>query len=279
MRLLTPRSPEIEGHSRGRTAPNVLPYGGPFPMRSNTLSVRATGRRQLHQRTCSVSFMRTTLRACILAAGLLVTPSGLYAACGFEGIPEQYRPYDLSESATNIMGRPVIGGEAASTRAVRECHEQQSRQLWYQTLGFATDANTETLYQGVADSFKAGGSIALNLLASYRRAYDNPVDPDFDPLRWLDDNREKYRIELRHLSSFAGTGSNAEALALLVDVTERKAAEKRIQRMGAAAQLTARAIAALPDVALLLVIVAALCIPLRAAFRRTGRSVSAMANT
>ena len=108
--------------------------------------------------------MRTTLRAGILVAGLLATPTGLYAACGFEGIPEQYRPYDLSESATNIMGRPVIGEEAASTRAVRKCHEQQARQLWYQTLGFATDTNTETLYQGVADRFKAGGSIALNLV-------------------------------------------------------------------------------------------------------------------
>ncbi len=279
MRLLTPRSPEIEGHSRGRTAHNVLPYGGPFPMRSNTSSVRATARRQLHHRTCSVSLMRTTLRACILAAGLLATPTGLYAACGFEGIPEQYRPYDLSEGTTNTLGQPAIGGEAASTRSVRECHEQQARQRWYQTLGFATDTNTETLYQGVADNLKAGGSIALNLLASYRRAYDYPVVPDFDPLRWLDDNLEKYQIELRHLSSFAGTGSETETLALLADVTERKAAEKRIQRMGAAAQLTARAIAALPDVALLLVIFAALCIPLRAAFRRTRRSVPATANT
>lgn len=248
-------------------------------MRSNISPVRATALRRLHHRTCSVSCMRTKLRACILAAGLLAAPTGLYAACGFEGIPEQYRPYDLSESATNTIGQPVIGGEAASTRAIRECHEEQDRQSWYQTLGFATDSNTETLYQSVADSFKAGDSLALNLLASYRRAYDNPVDPEFDPLRWLDDNREKYQIELRHLSSFAGTGSEAEALALLTDVTERKAAEMRILRMGAAGQFTARAIAALPDIALLLVIVAALSVPLRTAFRRTGRSVPATANT
>lgn len=223
--------------------------------------------------------MQTKLRACILAAGLLAAPTGLYAACGFEGIPEQYRPYDLSESAAHTMGQPVIDGEAASTRATRECNEQQDRQSWYQTLGFATGSNTETLYQGVADSFTAGGSIVLNLLASYRRAYDNPIDPDFAPLQWLDDNREKYRIELRHLSSFAGMGSEAEALAFLADVNERKDAEKRIQRMGAAGQFTARAIAALPDIALLLIIVSILCIPLRAAFRRTGRTVPATATT
>jgi len=139
-----------------------------------------------------------------MTAGLLTAPTSVYATCGFEGIPEQYRPYDLSEGTANTRGRPVIGGEAASTRAERECHEEQSGQPWYQTLGIGADDNTETLVKGIADSFEAGGSITFDALASYRRAYSHPVDPDFEPLVWLDENREKYQIEIEDLSLFAG---------------------------------------------------------------------------
>ncbi len=223
--------------------------------------------------------MRPALRACILATGLLGTPTGLYAACGLEGIPEQYRPYDLSEGTTNTLGQPAIGGEAASTRAVPKCREKQDRRSWYPTLGFATDSDTETLYEGAANSLKAGGSIVLNLFASYRRAYDNPVDPDFDPLTWLDENREKYQIEIQYLSSFAGTRSEAEAYALLADINERKAARARMERMGPVAQMTAKAIAALPDITIVLCILAAFSIAVRSAFRRTGKSERATANT
>jgi hypothetical protein len=213
-----------------------------------------------------------------MAAGLLVAPTSLYAACGFEGIPEQYRPYDLSEGTTNTMGQPVIGGEAASTRAVRECQEQRGGQAWYQTLGIATDDETETLVKGVAHSLQAGGSIALNVLASYRRAYKHPADPDFEPLTWLDDNREKYQINIEYLPSFAGTRSEAEAYALLADVNDRKAAQSRIQRMGTVGQTAVKTIAALPDITIALGILAAFSIAVKSVFRRIGRPEQAIAD-
>ncbi|TBA43654.1 hypothetical protein ELH62_15310 [Rhizobium ruizarguesonis] len=140
------------------------------------------------------------------------------------------------------MGQPVIGGESASTREERECLQERSQQSWYQTLGIATEDDTETLVKGMADSFQAGGSIAYNVLASYRRAYSHPVDPDFEPLVWLDENREKYQIEIEDLSLFAGTRSESEAYTLLADVMERTAARSRIQRMGTMAQVTVKTI-------------------------------------
>ncbi len=223
--------------------------------------------------------MLPALRACIMAAGLLIAPSSLYAACGFEGIPEQYRPYDLSEGTTNSMGQPAIGGEAASTGAERGCREERDRQSWYQTLGIASDDDTETLFKGVTDSFKAGGSIAFNVLASYGRAYSHPIDPDFEPLVWLDENREKYKIGIEELSSFAGTRSEAEAYKLLGDVKERTAARSRIQRMGMMAQLTVKTIAALPDIAIVLCGIAAFLVTVRSGFRHAGKPERATART
>lgn len=278
MRLLTPRSPEIEGYSRGRTAPNALPCGRGIPLRPDTLELQAATTRQAHEPPCSVSAMLPALRACIMTAGLLAAPNSLYAACGFEGIPEEYRPYDLSEGTTNTMGQPVIGGEAASTRAVRECREEASRQAWYQTLGIATDDNTETFFKGVTDSFKAGGSIIFNVAASYQRAYDNPANPDFEPRRWLEEHSNKYRIEEEDLYLFGGTASEAEAYALLAHVNQRKAAKARMQRMGTAAQMTAKAVATIPDITIALLSLAAFSMAVRPAFRRTGKPERARAD-
>ncbi len=250
---------------------------GRISLEPNASSVRAATRRRQRNFNHTASLMLPALRASLIAAGLLAAPTSVYAACGFEGIPEEYRPLNLSEGTTNTMGQPVIGGEAASTRAERECREEQDRQSWYQTLGIATDDNTETLFKGVADSFKAGGSIIFNVAASYQRAYANPVDPNFKPRRWLDENGGKYQIEMQYLSSFAGTGSEAEAHALLADVSERKAAQARVQLMGAVAQFTVSAIAALPDIAVALCSLAALSIPVRSAFRRNGKRERATA--
>lgn len=267
MRLLTPRSPEIEGYSRRRTAPNALPCGRGIPLRLDTSLIRAATSRQAHELPYSVSSMLPALRTCIMTVCLLAAPTSVYAACGFEGIPEQYRPYDLSEGTTNTMGQPVIGGEATSTRAQRECREEQSRQSWYQTLGIATDDDTETLVEGMADSLQLGDSIIFNVLASYRRAYNHPADPDFEPLTWLDENREKYQIDIEHLSLFAGTRSEAEAYALLAGLNERKAARARMERMGSVAQMATKAIAALPDITVALGILAAFSIAVKSAFR------------
>ncbi|AUW40591.1 hypothetical protein CUJ84_Chr000170 [Rhizobium leguminosarum] len=168
------------------------------------------------------------------------------------------------------MGQPVIGSEAASTRAERECRQEQNRQSWYQTLGIGTDDNTETLLKGTADSFNAGGSFVFDILAAYQRAYRNPADSGFDPLAWLSENREKNQIETQYLSSFAGTRSQAEANALLADVNEREAAQARVRRMGTAAQFTVKTVAALPDIAIALCGLALLSIPARSVFRRTS---------
>ncbi|NLS02204.1 hypothetical protein HGP14_02320 [Rhizobium sp. P32RR-XVIII] len=248
-------------------------------MQSNATAARPAAQRQAYNLTYSASFMLPALRACILTAGLLVAPTSLYAACGFEGIPEQYQPYNLSEGTTNSMGQPVTGGEAASTRAAQECQEEHDRQSWYQTLGIATDDNTETLFKGVTDSFKAGGSIIFNFAASYQRSYRNPADPDFDPRRWLEEHGNKYRIEEKYLYMFGGTRSQAEAYALLAHVNERKAAQARIQRMGTAAQMTAKAVATIPDITITLLSLAAFSMAVRPAFRRTGKPERATTRT
>lgn len=248
-------------------------------MQSNATAARPAAQGLVFNLTYSASFMLPALRACIMTAGLLVAPTSLYAACNFEGIPEQYRPYDLSEGTTNSMGQPVIGGEAASTRAERECQEEQDQQSWYQTLGIATDDNTETVFKGVTDSFKAGGSIIFDVAASYQRAYNHPANPDFEPLAWLDENREKYQIDIEHLSLFAGTSSEAEANALLADIHERKAARARMERMGPVTQIATKAIARLPDITVALGIIVAFSIAVRSGFRRTGKPERATGRT
>lgn len=175
------------------------------------------------------------------------------------------------------MGQPAIGGETSTRHAERGCHKEPSQQAWYQTLG--TDDSTETLLKGVADSFKAGGSIVFNVAASYQRAYDNPVDPDFEPRTWLDENREKYQIEIEDLSLFAGTRSASEAYNLLAYVKERTAALSRIQRMSTMAQLTVKTIAALPDITIALGGIAAFLVVVRSAFRHNGKPERASART
>lgn len=244
---------------------------GRISLEPNASSVRAATRRRPRNFTHTASLVLPALRACLITAGLLAAPTSVYAACGFEGIPEQYRPLNLSEGTTNTMGQPVIGGEASSTQAERECREEQDRQSWYQTLGIATDDNTETLFEGVTDSFKAGGSIIFDVAASYRRAYDNPADSDFDPRTWLEEQGNKYRIEEKYLYLFGGTRSQAEAYTLLAHVNERKAAQARIQRMGTAAQMTAKAVATIPDITIALLSLAALSMSIRPAFRRTEK--------
>ncbi len=279
MRLLTPRSPEIEGPFAGTYRAYRPSVWGRVSLQSNATAARPAAQGLVFNLTYSASFMLPALRACIMTAGLLVAPTSLYAACNFEGIPEQYRPYDLSEGTTNSMGQPVIGGEAASTRAERECQEEQDQQSWYQTLGIATDDNTETVFKGVTDSFKAGGSIIFDVAASYQRAYNHPANPDFEPLAWLDENREKYQIDIEHLSLFAGTSSEAEANALLADIHERKAARARMERMGPVTQIATKAIARLPDITVALGIIVAFSIAVRSGFRRTGKPERATGRT
>ncbi len=248
---------------------------GVVSLEPNASSVRAATRNFTH----TASFMLPALRACLITAGLLAAPTSVYAACGFEDIPEQYRPLNLSEGTTNTMGQPVIGGEAAGTHTKRECREEQDRQSWYQTLGIATDDNTETLFKGVTDSFKAGGSIIFDVAASYQRAYDNPADPDFDPRTWLEEQGNNYRIEEKYLYLFGGTRSQTEAYALLAHVNERTAAQARIQRMGPAAQMTAKAVATIPDIAIALLSLAAFSMAVRPAFRRSGKPERATMRT
>jgi hypothetical protein len=205
-----------------------------------------------------------------LAAGLLAAPAAVYAACGLDGIPEQYRPLDLSEGTTNTMGEPVIGGEAASTRAERECREEQKRQSWYQTSGMATNWDTETLYDGIKDQFISGGNSAYDILSSIGRATENPYDPSFSPREWISKNKQKYGIEDQYMSTLMGAGSEGEAKAIVDNVAQRKLAQQRIQRMGNLGQSFTRTIAALPDIAIVLCGLAMLLIPVRSVFRRTS---------
>lgn len=205
-----------------------------------------------------------------MAAGLLFAPTTSHAACGLDGIPEQYRPLDLSEGEFNSFGQPVIGGEAASTRVERECREENSRQSWSQTLGIATDENTETLKQGIEDQFTSGSSYAYNILRGLGRKAEHVYDPDFNASKWIDDNREALDIQDQYMSTFMGAVSASEARAIASDITDRQAAQKRIQRMGTAAQLAARAVAGLPDLAVALSGLALLFIPVNSIFRRTS---------
>lgn len=150
---------------------------------------------------------------------------------------------DTSEKATNSLGLPVVGGPAASSKLEVEIPDQ----TWYQTLGIATDDQTETLAEGVVDSFTSGGNYAVDILQDYRRAYENPVDPNYDPQAWLAENRTKNQIESQYLSAFSGTGSAAEADALLADINERRTAQQRINRLGITGQLTSGMIAGMFD--------------------------------
>jgi hypothetical protein len=132
------------------------------------------------------------------------------------------------------------------------------------------DAKTETLWDGIRDSFTSGGSVTYNMLSSYRRAYENPYDPNFNPQKWTLENASKYKIDEHYLSSFGGVGSEKEARALLVEVNARKEAQRRIQRMGEPAQFLASSLAALPDIAAALFGLALLTYPFRAIFYRVA---------
>ncbi|MGR6432117.1 hypothetical protein ACU5AY_14480 [Rhizobium sp. PAMB 3174] len=218
--------------------------------------------------------------SCLLVAASLLTGTGGAYACGFDNIPESFRPIDTSEGTTNSMGMPVIGGEAASTRAERECREARDRQSWYQTLGIATDDKTETLFEGIADSFTAGGSIVFNASQSYQRAYENPPELGFHPQEWLTNNSAYIRISEEYLPMIGAAASDREAHAVLANIQEREAAKARVQRMGTIAQLIAGVIPVAIDVMFLLGSLAVLSVPARGVWswrnsRTKGRNVTA----
>ncbi|QXV74301.1 putative internal virion protein [Rhizobium phage RHEph15] len=166
----------------------------------------------------------------------------------YDNIPEEFRPLDLSEGTTNSMGQPVVGGESAQDEAARKYREENDQQWFFQTLGVAQDENTETLVEGVQDAFTSGGNFAYDILTDYKRAFDNPYDPSFDPQKWIRDNAVKQGIDEQYLPNFGGVGSEKEANALLVDINSRKAAQQRLQRMGVTGQLTSGLIAGMVDV-------------------------------
>lgn len=170
----------------------------------------------------------------------------------YDNIPEEFRPLDLTEGTTNSFGQPVIGGEAASTRATREEQEAANEQTWYNTLGIGGDENTETLVDGVVDTFTSGGNWGYDILESYRRAYENPYDPKFDAQKWTQENAQKYGIDEQYLPAFGGVGSEKEANALLQNINSRKEAQQRIQRMGITGQLASGLIAGAFDIDTLL---------------------------
>ncbi len=223
-----------------------------------------------------LSMIPTALRYAI-AVMVLTFATAANAGCGYEGIPEEFRPLDLSEGRVNSLGQPVVGGEAASTRAERECREQQTIQKWYQSVGIDSSEGTETLIDGVQDAFVSGGSIIYRLFASYRRAYDNPYDPKFDAQKWIMANRQQYRISETDLASFGGVGSESEAYALLAKIDADHKAQERLSRMGQPAEIIARCFAALPDIAFALLALGLLAAPLRTAFNPAGSDRSANA--
>lgn len=214
---------------------------------------------------------------CVLAALLLLQSGGAYA--GIVNGEYVFESLDLSEGDTNSFGQPVVGGEAASTRLLREEQERQNAQSWYQTLGIATgdtawgpnkDDNVETLTDGIYHQFTSGGSYLYEVLSGIGRAGDHLYDEQFNASMWIDRNREALGIEDQHMSTIMGAGSEGEASGMVKNINDRKVAQKRIQRAGIAAQFFVRAIAALPDIAIALFGLALLSVPVRSAFRRTA---------
>ncbi|QWY83436.1 putative internal virion protein [Rhizobium phage RHph_X3_9] len=167
----------------------------------------------------------------------------------YDDIPEEFRPLDLTEGKTTSLGAPVLGGEALSTKLEREATEAENAQGFLGTLGITgEDETTETIAEGVVDAFTSGGNYAVDILDSYRRSYDNPYDPNFNPEKWLNDNRVKEQIGENYLSTFMSTGSQAEAEALVKDIRERELARQRMARMGITGQLTATMLAGMFDI-------------------------------
>jgi hypothetical protein len=243
---------------------------GGISLKPNVSAITAATYEQTSKPVCPISLIQPALRISLLAVCLVAAPRGVNAACGLDGIPEEFRPINTQTRPINTYGQPEVGGEGAREEACRKYEEEQGAQSWYQTIGIATDENTETLLDGVADSFTSGGNFAFDILASYKRAYDNPYDPSFDHKKWVADDALKNGIDEQYLPAFGGIGSAKEANALLVEINRRKDAQKRIQRMGTAAQLTVKAVAALPDIAIALCSLALLSIPARSVFRRTS---------
>lgn len=152
----------------------------------------------------------------------------------------------------NELSSDPVGGGALVTKTKREDDAAANAQTWADTLGITNDQNDTTIAQGVKDSFISGGSIAYAIYREVRRMHNNTPDPNWNPQQYLTDNADKLGISLDYFSSFAATGSLGEATDLLEDIREREDARSRIQKIGTTGEYVARAIACLPDIALLL---------------------------
>lgn len=213
-------------------------------------------------------FLRAILGLLGGLALLNVPPAN--ASCQLKNIPEEFRPLDLSESAVNSLDKPVVGGPAASTLAELKCREIKATQSWYQTLGIAADENTETLIAGIRDAFFSGGSWTYDLFAQQERGFENPNDPDFDPIGWVLENKSKYGISDKDLPVFGRVGSESEAHALLADIDQRDAALARLQRLPQPFRFLAHVAAAVPDILIALFALGSLAAFLNATPSRTS---------
>jgi hypothetical protein len=155
-----------------------------------------------------------------------------------ELFPADVRPLDLSE-----YGTTQVGGEAASTQYARETAEEAEDSI----LGLPGQ-----LAQGVSDQFLYGGNYGVSIFKDFKRAYDNPYDPGFNPKQWIAENRVAENIGESYLEDFMGTGSSAEATDLLKEVRDQQAAQKRLSRLGVTGALTTGLVAGMVDVDTLL---------------------------
>lgn len=161
-----------------------------------------------------------------------------------------YRGLDLSEGTHNSLGQPVVGRTAESTEYAYDRDPANDEQSWYNTLGIGGDENTETLIDGVVDSFQSGGNWGYDMYKAQERAMEHEVDPEFDAQAWVKENRK--RVPDEYLGALGRTASSEEAEALLADISERRAAQARVQRMGIGGQITAGLVAGIVDIDTLL---------------------------
>lgn len=157
-----------------------------------------------------------------------------------------YRGLDLTEGEHNSLGQPTIGRVADTTQYALDRDPENDEQTWYNTLGIGGDENTETLIDGVADSFQSGGNWGYDIYKSQERAMEHEVDPEFDAQAWVHENRK--RVPDEYLGALGRTASAEEAEALLTDIEQRRMAQQRVQRMGIGGQITAGLIAGIVDV-------------------------------
>lgn len=141
-----------------------------------------------------------------------------------------------------------VGAPSLVETTAQKDEEEAKQQTWYNTLGIGGDENTETLADGVKDSFISGGNWGYNIYQDIARMYDNVPDDNFSGKKFLEDNAERLEIKDEYRPAYARTSSLGEAMDLHRDIKLREEARTRLNRMGITGQIAAGAIAGFADI-------------------------------